>query len=1155
MVPYSIGMRINLREHLGVDWKQELVSYPVSFSDGAMRDATVGVQGPDGVTAGQLRDIAYWPGSSAVKSATLWFVVDKLAALTEQSYTLVPGAAVETDLQVVTGTEMVDISTSRTGLRCLLGSGDYADPVSADKVPGPVVGMRLPDGNWFGGSRLYGTRKVCGWAAELIANGPVVAEVAFRYLYADGLVMRLNARICAGDSHVHWSMSVAGDALQDGWRLKLTPGLANFVLDQIPWEFHHNTWGAKEQQAIDVRLDDHAPGELTRLVPWEDWWDDQTQTRWVIRTEGRGKTLEIASEDPDCWVEPAPKGTLATWEGWLRKPIGLCRNEGGEVYLRINAASGRRAWRLGAFMDDSRESIPSFGVAGRSVGCAPRPAIGMLLNEVKGYALAWPGDAATHPRLYLTGEEVRESRLRRSAEAREVAALLERSREESHGAPHVADADALGAYLLTGSAEVAAASRVAERLRNHLALFGAFDTMRFVPHVAALYDALIDGPLIGEEERAMLRARFAYLGYVQGSSARWSCERGYRSYNLNMSVSHTLHLGMIACTIPEHPQAGCWVQPAIDLVDDLLGEVGPAGEWPESVSNYVHVTGSALLLFAITARQAGFRDFVDDPRMKRLFAFMAKQYAPRDLHPREAGAASLRGLPPHGRAKAGHRNGLPGLMARATLQSDPTYSAEQQWVWKQLGENREIPNTSLCGFEQLYLDAELPSRVPDWRSEAFPQAGVILRGNLGTPHEFYANLISADFPHQVFPSETGAISLICAKGAPLAGAFFGGYGEREELLASRVCLARGVGSDAERRARVGYTGTPITPEEESTGRRVAKPPARFGEGAGIGTVSDFSWLPRQDYASIDVALVHPQGAQWPVAAGLPEWPPSAGQGEAPLQWRRQVLFLKDPRGATDYLLIRDTVRGDQPTMWQMWSLSENLETPSDLPKARPAGQRILPCRRLRQEDRFTARGQFGVEMEYFIASPKETPRHTLRWGTTYTAERCSWHSLSVLRDNYAEYRDLLHLQLPGDGAYYVAFYPRRPEEEAPRFSSQGGGTIIKVSGSFGTDHGFLSALPTSAEGDGIRFQGVAGSVQERANGLVLALGAAGRISHPDGIELASAGAAQLHLTPQPIVQVPCNERGREVTVRLPGQGSAVTLSLPPGVTTMPVDSR
>ncbi|HEY3418361.1 MAG TPA: hypothetical protein VGM23_15915, partial [Armatimonadota bacterium] len=710
----------------------------------------------------------------------------------------------------------------------------------------------------------------------------------------------------------------------------------------------------------------------------------------------------------------------------------------------------------------------------------------------------------------------------------------------SHGQPHVADADALGAYLLTGDARVATETRVVDRLRNHLALFGAFDTMRFAPHVLALYDALIDGPLVPEAERPVLRARLAYLGYAQAAPERWSNERGYRSYNLNMSVAHTLYLGMIACAIPEHPCAPAWVQPAIELIDELLNEVGPAGEWPESISNYVHVSVTVMLHFAIAARSAGFQDYVNDARMKRLLDYFAKQHAPADIHPRESGEPVPRALPPHGRSQAGHRNGLPGMAARAMRECDSAFSAAQQWLWRQIGENREISNAALGGFEQVYLDASLPDALPDWPTELFPQAGVIFRRGFGTSREDYINLISADFPHQVFSSETGAFSLICAQGAPLAGSFYGGYAEREELLTSRVCLARGVGSGEERKLRVGYTGTVVTPEEESSGRRIEKPLARFGEQEGVSNVSRFSTLPRQDYAAVDVALVHPQRVGWQPVQDLPDWPVS-GEGTPPLHWRRQVLFLK----GAGYLLIRDTVRGGQPTMWQMWTLSESLDRP-DITVA-PAGQQILPARRL-EGDRFTARGQFGVDVEYYIAAPTNTPRHTLRWGTTYHPERCSWHPLSMLRDNYAEYRDLLHLQLPGDGAYFVAFFPRLPEEEAPAFSTLGDGKIIKVRGNFGTDYGFLNAQPEIAEADGILFKGTAASVQDHPGDLVLSLGAPGAIRHPSGYALVADGAAQLSVGDQITMTVPADDMPQQVSVALPQQPELVTLTIPAGVT-------
>ena len=63
------------------------------------------------------------------------------------------------------------------------------------------------------------------------------------------------------------------------------------------------------------------------------------------------------------------------------------------------------------------------------------------------------------------------------------------------------------------------------------------------------------------------------------------------------------------------------------------------------------------------------------------------------------------------------------------------------------------------------------------------------------------------------------------------------------------------------------------------------------------------------------------------------------------------------------------------------------------------------------------------------------------------------------------------------------------------FSTLGDGTIIKVSGDFGTDYGFLSALDVPASGQGASFKGTAASVQDRKDGLVLALSTKGEVGY------------------------------------------------------------
>jgi hypothetical protein len=306
-------------------------------------------------------------------------------------------------------------------------------------------------------------------------------------------------------------------------------------------------------------------------------------------------------------------------------------------------------------------------------------------------------------------------------------------------------------------------------------------------------------------------------------------------------------------------------------------------------------------------------------------------------------------------------------------------------------------------------------------------------------------------------------------------------------------------------------------------------------------INAFAALPRQDYLQADVRmekpvkLWHPDQTHTDV---LPQWPPVAKAGVPPVDWRRQLLFVKDRDAhGMNYLVLRDTVSGGQPTMWSFWTLSEKIGTPAevqDLPAflADKPGNKAVDARVL-QGNRFTAIGQLGVDVDYYIAAPTNTPRHTLRWGHAYY-------------DQYTEYQDLLHLQLPGDGAYFVALVPRLRGEASPTFTTLGDGQVIKVQGKFGTDYAFLAANAADAAAAGIAFHGTAASVQDRAGGLILSLGAAGRITHPSGVTLDAAGPASLRVGQVMSVEIPAEAPVRTITLTVPG---GLALAVPtPGVT-------
>ena len=766
----------------------------------------------------------------------------------------------------------------------------------------------------------------------------------------------------------------------------------------------------------------------------------------------------------------------------------------------------------------------------------------LRLNTVKDYVLEWAGDAGTHPHLFLNREEMAAARMHQQPLDKAQLAGIRNywisglyKGSDGTAIPAYHDGYALGAYLLTNDLQVAKQAQVLERLRNHLALQGRFDTMRYTCLLAVYYDTLIDDPLTPPAERDTLRALFAYLGYTLADPATWSCERGYRSYNLNMSVSNLLNLGMVAAAIPTHPMAKTWARPALAMTESMLRQVGPAGEWPESISNYTGVTASALLAFAIAARNAGFHDYVDDPRMKRLLLCLAKEYTPCD--PRAGGdrVAGFRALPPHGRGWAGERDGLAGAMARATLHSDPAYAKQLQWAWLAAGASWSYPDARLGGLEYLYLDKTLPAETPAWGSELFPQASVIFRSGVGTTAEHQVNLICGDFSHAIFPGESGGLAGIWSFGVPVVASFAGGYAERDELLVSRVCIGREAGTSRGAQGAVRLLRLPLQPggglHREAGGNRRSGP-GRQGRRGPLPSLLDTS----------SSGLRHRRrGPALPSRRRM-----GAGRRPAPIGRRLRGARRRWTGGGR-----RSSSRTRTPTHpitcccatpCKAGSLLSGrcgpspslLDTPEALRDtaaalARSPRPTILPSRML-AGDRFTALGQFGVDVEYFIAGPTGTPRHTLRWGTTY-------HSSP---DNgFTEYHDLLHLQMPGDGAYFVAFYPRKRETPAPAFARLGE-HIIKVSGDFGTDLWLSGLLPPGRRGGGCPFPRGCRLRPGPITGLTLALGAAGEITYRDfalqcdapaafTLARSPAGSSTLTVTASP---------GVPLTLRAPGRWRA-----------------
>ncbi len=113
--------------------------------------------------------------------------------------------------------------------------------------------------------------------------------------------------------------------------------------------------------------------------------------------------------------------------------------------------------------------------------------------------------------------------------------------------------------------------------------------------------------------------------------------------------------------------------------------------------------------------------------------------------------------------------------------------------------------------------------------------------------------------------------------------------------------------------------------------------------------------------------------------------------------------------------------------------------------------------------------------------------------------------------------------------------PEQVQDRAAFLGDKLGATILKVSGTFGTDYTFLSAHPVEAAGDKVAFSGTAASVQDRGGHPLLSLGAAGSVNYRDHSFQAEHPASMRVLADALVMELPKEHTGGKVVLRAPGE--------------------
>ena len=415
-----------------------------------------------------------------------------------------------------------------------------------------------------------------------------------------------------------------------------------------------------------------------------------------------------------------------------------------------------------------------------------------------------------------------------------------------------------------------------------------------------------------------------------------------------------------------------------NVFEQWMDRLDAVGYWNES-GHYSRVSVAKFLWFAVALKKAGFHDYFTDSRIQKMCMFYEESLTPQD-----ALVAPKRLSAPYGRGSHSSNWGLSGITSRATADVAPDLSRNLAWSYEKTGYGTFMGD-NMCNYETLYPLRTLPTQQPDWKSTYFPSLGTLFRSGIDTAQENYLLLCTQYYSNpdgEIWPSETGGVLHWFARGKPLSRRFgsLPDMNNDHGLLVSRVMLATNW--------QPGQT-TPFGYETDTT-------------------MDGKAMLPRLDYVNAGFQWTAPWTRFITPPSTLPAFPTVPQDGVTPAHWQRQLMSIRgDGLNDAQYLVFRDTMTGGQPSQWQFWTLSSRIDEVGAAQQGN--GARTLAG------NRFTAVGAFGIDVEYYVASPSNTPRNTLH-------HTSGDHGYNV--PTYSVSQDLLHLQLTGDGHYFVALFPR-----------------------------------------------------------------------------------------------------------------------------------
>jgi len=631
-------------------------------------------------------------------------------------------------LQIGTEGKTAVLENGLCAIRVPVGTQSWKTPVPASSLPAPLLAFRSGANHpWLGEGKITSTRPVKAWRAELVARGPVFAEVHYEIDWAEGGYYHANIRLTdqVPMAYITEEYDLGKMAEGDGWQLELTKGWAPDTAEVA------KTWG---NGGVDAgRTQPLSEVKLAPIQPSGAYGDMMSQLGLFTAAEAKATPADytmagVVPLHQGQWrrvatlpvISPDGNHTLILQLPMDRKPPFWVETSPFCVVTHEQALPytyARRVW--GLLLNKPPLAVKSnYGSSPTGPFYQARLLYGQVgLDRYKDYITQWPDTHPAYPRSLIHQVDLPKY---------PDPSVLQYKPDQSLG--YLKN---LTRYLISTPTP------------SHHQTFEGLSMVAGMEKQLALPD-------LPPAQRQELRARLAVATYLMMEPDNMGNGNGAHVGNPNMSMARQSWSASLVALLPDHPMYQDWKNFISAYIEHKYADnMAPGGGWFE-FGGY-HMWGFQRQMEGMYGLEA-----MQPANIDRLYMYEKTDldYFMNLLTPYDSryGARQIPGF-----GNSGNRYTDAFLTGAGNFADrDPDFAANLLWAWQENGRQPVSPAAEMRPW--------LQPKEPALSSRLFPGFGVIFRAHQG-PEETYLALRSGflwshwyvDQAHMVLYSKGAAL--------------------------------------------------------------------------------------------------------------------------------------------------------------------------------------------------------------------------------------------------------------------------------------------------------------------------------------------------------------------------------------------------------------